>query len=107
VALGATPAGAEGEELVLLVELGPGSRLDLADRVRTRVLERTGIRPHQVELLTPGTLPRTSSGKLRRREALLRWQTGTLTPPRKMRWLGLAGAMVKSAMAFARVDQEA
>jgi fatty-acyl-CoA synthase len=107
VALGATPAGAEGEELVLLVELGAGSRGDLADRVRTRVLERTGIRPHQVELLQPGTLPRTSSGKFRRREALLRWQTGTLTPPPKVRWLGLARALVKSAVAFARVDQEA
>jgi fatty-acyl-CoA synthase len=106
VALGAIPAGAEGEELVLLVELGTGTRVDLADRVRTRVLERTGIRPHGVELLLPGTLPRTSSGKLRRREALRRWQSGTLTPPRKVRWLGLAGAMVKSAMAFARVDHE-
>ncbi len=107
VALGATPAGADGEELVLLVELGTGTRVDLADRVRTRVLQRTGIRPHRVELLAPGTLPRTSSGKLRRREALRRWQTGTLSPPRKVRWYGLAGAMVKSALAFARVDQEA
>ena len=107
VALGAIPDGAESEELVLLVELGPGNRTDLVDRVRTRVLERTGIRPHSVELLVPGTLPRTSSGKLRRREALRRWQSGTLTPPRKVRWLGLAGAMVKSAVAFARVDREA
>jgi fatty-acyl-CoA synthase len=107
VALGATPAGAEGEELVMLVELALGARLDLGDRVRTRVLERTGIRPYSVELLVPGTLPRTSSGKLRRREALRRWQTGTLSPPRKVRWLGLAGAMVRSAVAFARVNREA
>lgn len=107
VALGTTPPGAEGEVLVLLVELGTGTRVDLVDRIRTRVLERTGIRPHLVELLAPGTLPRTSSGKLRRREALRRWQTDTLTPPRKVRWLGLGVAMLKSAMAFARVDQEA
>jgi acyl-CoA synthetase (AMP-forming)/AMP-acid ligase II len=104
VALGAIPPGAEGEELVLLVELAPGAPLDLTDRVRTRVLERTGIRPHRVDLLVPGTLPRTSSGKLRRRESLRRWQTGTLTPPRKIRLLGLAGAMVKSALALARAD---
>jgi fatty-acyl-CoA synthase len=107
VALGATPLGAEGEVLVLLVELGLGARADLADKIRTRVLERTGIRAHSVELLVPGTLPRTSSGKLRRREALRRWQAGTLTPPRKVRWYGLAGAMVRSAVAFARVDREA
>jgi len=106
VALGAIPPGAEGEVLVLLVELSPGPPADLADRIRTRVLERTGIRPHSVELLAPGTLPRTSSGKLRRREALRRWQTGTLTPPRKVRWLGLAGAMVKSAVALVRAERE-
>ncbi|MGO9063253.1 MAG: fatty acyl-AMP ligase [Myxococcaceae bacterium] len=106
VALGAIPPGLEGEELVLLVELGLGAPGDLADQIRTRVLERTGIRPHSVELLTPGTLPRTSSGKLRRREALRRWQTGTLTPPRKVRLLGLAGAMLKSAVAFARADRD-
>ncbi len=92
---------------MLLVELGLGAKAELADRVRTRVLERTGIRPHSVELLAPGTLPRTSSGKLRRREALRRWQSGTLTPPRRVRWLGLAGAMVRSAVAFARMDHEA
>jgi fatty-acyl-CoA synthase len=107
VALGAMPSDAEGEVLVLLVELASGARADLADRIRTRVLERTGIRPYRVELLVPGTLPRTSSGKMRRREALRRWQTGTLTPPRKVRWFGLAGAMVRSAVAFARVDREA
>jgi len=107
VALGAVPPGAEGEELILLVELGTGAPPDLADRVRTRVLERTGIRPHRVELLTPGTLPRTSSGKLRRREALRRWQTGMLTPPGKVHWLGLATALVRSAVAFARADQDA
>ncbi len=106
VALGTIPQGAEGEVLVLLVELSPDPPADLADRIRTRVLERTGIRPHSVELLLPGTLPRTSSGKLRRREALRRWQTGTLTPPRKVRWLGLAGAMVKSAVALARAERD-
>jgi fatty-acyl-CoA synthase len=31
-----------------------------------------------------GTLPRTSSGKLRRREALTQWQTGQLTRPKKV-----------------------
>ncbi len=106
VALGAIPQDAEGEVLVLLVELSPDPPADLADRIRTRVLERSGIRPHSVELLLPGTLPRTSSGKLRRREALRRWQTGTLTPPRKVRWLGLAGAMVKSAVALARAERD-
>ena len=107
VALGAVPVGADGEELVLLVELAPAAPHDLADRVRTRILERTGIRPHRVELLAPGTLPRTSSGKLRRREALRRWQAGTLAPPRKVLWFRLASAMLQSAVAFARADQDA
>jgi acyl-CoA synthetase (AMP-forming)/AMP-acid ligase II len=100
VAAGFVPDGADGEELLLLVEqTGP---LD-ADSVRARVLEGTGIRPHTVALLAPGTLPRTSSGKLRRGEALRQWRSGTLRPPRKVTALHLARAAAGSIAAFARL----
>jgi acyl-CoA synthetase (AMP-forming)/AMP-acid ligase II len=52
----------------------------LAADVAARVLQRTGIAAHHVELLAPGTLPRTSSGKLRRLEARTQWLAGTLSP---------------------------
>jgi len=100
VAAGFIPEGADGEELLLLVEqTGP---LD-SNAVRTRVLERTGVLPHAVALLAPGTLPRTSSGKLRRGEALRQWQTGTLRPPRKVTALHLLRESASSLAAFARL----
>jgi acyl-CoA synthetase (AMP-forming)/AMP-acid ligase II len=102
VALGFVPEGGEGEELLMLVETTAEAPSDLVDRVRAAVTERTGIRPHTVELLSPGTLPRTSSGKLRRSEALRRWTSGTLYPPARVGALRLLVAMVRSTLALAR-----
>jgi len=101
VALGFVPPGADGEELLLLVETTPEARPELVDRVRAAVAERTGVRPHTVQLLAPGTLPRTSSGKLRRSEALRRWTTGTLQPPARVTAARLVGEMLRSALALA------
>jgi acyl-CoA synthetase (AMP-forming)/AMP-acid ligase II len=102
VALGFVPPGGDGEELLLLVETTAGAGPDLADRIRATVAERTGVRPHTVQLLAPGTLPRTSSGKLRRSEALQRWSTHTLNPPVRMTAVRLVGEMLRSALALAR-----
>jgi acyl-CoA synthetase (AMP-forming)/AMP-acid ligase II len=102
VALGVLPEGADGEELALLVEEErPGALTE--DSVRARVVERTGIRPHTVKLLEPGTLPRTSSGKLRRGEAHRQLLAGELRAPRKVTWLRLAGEAALSAAAMARL----
>jgi fatty-acyl-CoA synthase len=84
VAVGFVPAGDEDEALAMLVETTPDATASLAEDVASRVQQHTGILPAHVELLAPGTLPRTSSGKLRRREALTQWQTGQLTPPKKV-----------------------
>jgi acyl-CoA synthetase (AMP-forming)/AMP-acid ligase II len=109
VAVGVVPDGADGEELALLVEReratrpGPVEPAEaLAERIRAAVLERTGIRPHQVRLLAPGTLPRTSSGKLRRGEARRRFLAGTLAPPAKVTPLRLAGEVLRSRLALVR-----
>ena len=84
VAVGFVPAGEDDEALAMLVETTPDAPSTLADDVASRVQERTQIRPAHVELLAPGTLPRTSSGKLRRREARTQWLSGTLSPPKKV-----------------------
>ena len=86
-----------GERLVLFVEVR-APREGLAEECRRAVLGATGLDPALVLLLEPGTLPRTSSGKLRRGEALRRWQEGTLTPPDKVGPLLLAGALAKSVL---------
>ena len=105
VALGFDPDG-EGEELLLLAERAsgaiPAGDGRLAEAARQAVLERAGVRAHTVEILEPGTLPRTSSGKLRRGEALRRWQAGTLEPPRKVSALTVAGAIARSSLAYVK-----
>ena len=102
VAAGLLPDGADGEELALLIEVGSGGALT-EDAVRARVVERTGIRPHIVKLLEPGTLPRTSSGKLRRAEAVRQLLEGELRPPRKVTLLRMAREAALSAAAMARL----
>lgn len=101
VAVGWTPRGGGGEELALLVETR-GRTEGLVERVRVAVLAATGIRPREVVLLEPGTLPRTSSGKMRRAEARRRWLEGRLTPAALPAPAYLLAALVRSQVAFAR-----
>jgi acyl-CoA synthetase (AMP-forming)/AMP-acid ligase II len=80
VAVGYLPVDAADEALAMLVETTADAPDDVAVDVAARVLQRTGIAVGHVELLAPGTLPRTSSGKLRRLEARTQWLAGTLSP---------------------------
>ncbi|AKK26733.1 AMP-binding protein [Mycobacterium sp. EPa45] len=80
VAVGYLPADAEDEALAMLVETTADAPDGLASDVAARVLQHTGIAVGHVELLAPGTLPRTSSGKMRRLEARSQWLAGTLSP---------------------------
>jgi acyl-CoA synthetase (AMP-forming)/AMP-acid ligase II len=89
----------EGEELVLLVEAEGNAD---AEQLRARVTERTGVRPHAMHLLAPGTLPRTSSGKLRRGEALRQLQSGELRPPDRVTLVHVAKETARSLLARMR-----
>ena len=105
VAVGFLPDGGDGEALLLLVERTRAWRGDpdaLAEAVRETVSSRTGVRPHTVRILEPGTLPRTSSGKMRRGEALRRFQAGRLLPPRKVNVLSLMREVLAGQLARAR-----
>ncbi len=107
VALGFTPEGEQDEVLLLLAEHAPGATVDgLEERVREAVVAGTGVRPHTVRILAPGTLPRTSSGKLRRSEALRLFLADELSAPKKVRAVGLVVEMARSALAFARAHRE-
>jgi len=97
--IAASDVDSDGERLLMFVECRT-LREGLAEDCRKAVLSRTGLNPDLVLLLEPGTLPRTSSGKLRRREAVRRFKAGELTPPRQVTpWL-VAGAMAKSAWGY-------
>jgi acyl-CoA synthetase (AMP-forming)/AMP-acid ligase II len=102
VAVGYIPTDVGDEMLAMLVETTPGAPPSLPSDVAARVLERTGIAVDHVELLAPGTLPRTSSGKLRRLEARAQWLAGTLSPPQKISVLRLLVASAKGRISHAR-----
>ena len=108
VAVGFEPPGTGGEELLLLVERATGAAGEgdaaLASAVQAAVVAATGVRPHTVEVLAPGTLPRTSSGKLRRRESLARFLAGTLTPPDATGAVPMARALARSLVGHARAS---
>jgi acyl-CoA synthetase (AMP-forming)/AMP-acid ligase II len=104
VAFGLTNRQTGTEDLVLVAEVrerGDASDRALAHRLTTAVVERTGVRPDRVELVVPGLLPKTTSGKLQRglvRAAYAsggslerpgRWQLEALTA-RGRSWLDLA-----------------
>ncbi len=98
-----------GEEVVLLAERRAAASVPseaLAAAVRSRVRTRLGLSLDRVVILAPGALPRTSSGKIRRREALSRFAAGTLEAPKRVGWLGLARALARSRHSFSRFHRE-
>ncbi len=101
------PEGADGERLALFLEAARGAsaarRVELAEAARRAVLASTGLAADEVLVLAPGTLPRTSSGKLRRGETLRRHLAGELAPPAPVTSLRLAGAVARSSLAYARL----
>jgi acyl-CoA synthetase (AMP-forming)/AMP-acid ligase II len=103
VALGAALADGEEEGLLVLAErprgAAPADDEPTKAAAREAILERTGVAARAIVLLPPGTLPRTSSGKLRRQEALRRWQAGTLSPPAAVTALGVALRAARGAIA--------
>jgi acyl-CoA synthetase (AMP-forming)/AMP-acid ligase II len=107
VAVSWLPDEADGEQLLLLVEAERGlsqeAYREVADRCRATVRAATGLNADVVEVLSPGTLPRTSSGKLRRQEALRRYLDNALVPPDPVTPLRLAGAAVRSSLELARM----
>ena len=81
MAFGVTDRELGTESLVLLAEVQPRSPadlLELSEDVRATVAEQIGLSPKEICLLKPGSLARTSSGKLMRRDARDRYLSGRL-----------------------------
>jgi acyl-CoA synthetase (AMP-forming)/AMP-acid ligase II len=102
VALGFVPDDTHAESLLILAESADDPPADLAQQIASAIAARSGIRPHTVVVLAPGTLPRTSSGKLRRGEALRRFLAGELRAPGAVNLLSVGAEMARSALAHAR-----
>ena len=68
------------DEVVAVIETrGSGHGAELEDAVRRRIRETSGLELDRIVLAPPGTIPRTTSGKVRRAETRARLEAGTLT----------------------------
>ena len=77
--------GEEGEDLVVLQEVRPdpgavGDPGKLLETIRRAIVGEHGLKPSTVCLLPPGTIPKTSSGKVRRRGCRQLFLEGSLEP---------------------------
>lgn len=90
-----------GERLMVFVEARTPTD-DLANACHTAIRSQTGLEPSLVTILEPGTIPRTSSGKLRRGETLRRFHAGTLAAPESISAWRMAGHLARSAVGWAR-----
>jgi acyl-CoA synthetase (AMP-forming)/AMP-acid ligase II len=79
----AVESGDGAERLVVVQEVERTLRrnLDTADilaTIREAIVDQHEIAPHQIMLLRPGSLPKTSSGKIQRNLACRMWRQGLL-----------------------------
>jgi fatty-acyl-CoA synthase len=105
VAFGA-PSEEGGERLVVVAESRQPKDANLIARaIRGQVGEGLGVVVDEVVIVPAGTLPKTSSGKLRRLETKARWAAAQLVPDRAppLQTLGLA---LKSGLSFLRPKSE-
>ena len=92
---------ASGTERLIVVaetrETDPATRTTLQERARQAVTDIAGIPPDEVVLAPPRSVPKTSSGKIRRAAARELYETGRIGEPQPAAWrqilrLSLAGA---------------
>jgi len=69
----------DADEVVAVLETRAGGRAEeIEEAVRRRIRETAGLEIDRVVLTPPGTIPRTTSGKVRRAETRDRLEAGTL-----------------------------
>jgi acyl-CoA synthetase (AMP-forming)/AMP-acid ligase II len=76
-------SGPTGERLILVqeIERTQRHRLDIADiagAIREAVVSEHEVNPAEIVLIAPGTLPKTTSGKIQRALAARLWRDGAL-----------------------------
>lgn len=69
------------ERLVVVQELRDSNRTGIAKiiaKIKSALFQEHGVTPHEVVLVAAGSVPKTSSGKVRRRDCRARYLSGTL-----------------------------
>ncbi len=90
-AFGASDPGGDGSERLVVVaetrERGAAARAELQRRIAALGSDLLGLPPDEVVLAPPHTVPKTSSGKIRRAELRSRYLAGTLAQTQRAPWL--------------------
>src|SRR5437764_112182 len=90
VAFGLNDEASGTEKLVVVAETrerDAARRATIAAKVTEQVSQGLGLPPDRVELIPPGSIPKTSSGKLRREETKQLYLAGTLAAGRAPAWV--------------------
>ena len=105
VAFGLKDEDSGTEKLVIVAEsreTQASGRAAIAAKITDQVSRGLGLPPDRVELIPPGSIPKTSSGKLRRDETKQLYLAGTLTAAKPPAWLQIArlgmGSSVEGAL---------
>ena len=95
---------ATGTERLVVVAETRAIRREALQRIRVEIVrlvdERIGIPPDQVELAAPQSIPKTSSGKIRRFETRSLFLSGGLKLSKRPPWFQIARLCVESAGAW-------
>jgi 1-acyl-sn-glycerol-3-phosphate acyltransferase len=104
VAFGVKDEGSGTEKMIVVAESrerDAAKRAGIASRVTEEVAHGLGLPPDRVELLPLGSIPKTSSGKLRREETKRLYIAGALAASKPPAWLQImrlgAGGAIRSA----------
>jgi fatty-acyl-CoA synthase len=101
VAFGLTDAGSGTEKLVVAAETrerDPKRLAAIAAAITEQVSQGLGLPPDRVELVPLGSIPKTTSGKLRREETKQLFLDGSLSDKKPPAWLQIARLSAGSAM---------
>jgi len=100
----------KGEVLWIFIErdkkTNPEKEKKIAQKAASKVTRTTQLVPDSVIILDPGALPRTSSGKIKRREALRQYLSGTLAPPKDVGIFMMTAEMIRAKRALVKMDSK-
>jgi fatty-acyl-CoA synthase len=101
VAFGLNDEASGTEKLIVVAESREreaSRRALIVAAVRQQILEGLGLPPDRVELMPPGSIPKTSSGKLRREETKQLYLAGQLAASKAPAWVQIARLATASAL---------
>ena len=98
------------ERLVVVAETRTRNAGEL-ERIREEIIKRVdaqaGLPPDRVELVAPQTVPKTSSGKIRRNETRLLYESGELRGVQRPPWLQMARLVSENLGSWMRLSSRA